>query len=157
MRHRICCVYTCSPLLVVCMRSSTEGAGLGIEEASDPVCLGPARIQPLGELLMALQQAQEPVAQRGRLPGASQPLGRNARVEQRIQSLDQRPAQCDRACRNATVPHTSSHYQPSTSPRQQSLPSSRVNLPRFCGTACLAHVPLPVLTICCTADVHAGR
>ncbi len=41
---------------------------LRVEEASHPVGLRPAGVEPFEELVMALQQAQEPITKRAGLP-----------------------------------------------------------------------------------------
>ncbi len=60
---------------------------LRIEEASHPVGFWAASIQPLVELVIPLQQPQEPVSQCAGLPRLLQPVLGNASIEERIQAV----------------------------------------------------------------------
>mmetsp|Transcript_6834 Transcript_6834/g.15120 ORF Transcript_6834/g.15120 Transcript_6834/m.15120 type:complete len:278 (+) Transcript_6834:350-1183(+) len=75
---------------------------LGVEEASHPVGLGAAQVEPLVELVKALQQASEPVTQRVGLPALLHPRIRDTRHVERIQCVNQTTTQCDSAGNSQT-------------------------------------------------------
>ena len=62
---------------------------LGVEEAREPVGLGPAVVEPPAELLVAVDEAREPRSHARRLPGHPDPHGRDAAVVEGVEGLDE--------------------------------------------------------------------
>ena len=62
---------------------------LGVKESRQPVRLRPARINPLEELLVSLQQPREPVSQGACLPTFLQPRGWYPGIKECIEGVDQ--------------------------------------------------------------------
>ena len=62
---------------------------MGVEETREPVRLGSALGQPRLQLLVPLQQALEPRAERPALPRPLEPLGGDLSVEEGVQGVHQ--------------------------------------------------------------------
>ena len=89
-------VYSLQPAFHDVALVHTKGlADLGVEEAGEPVGLGPAAVKPLCELVMPCQKPGEPVAERRGLPAFCEPVAGDARIVQRLKRVRQLPRQGD--------------------------------------------------------------